>query len=112
MSYIISPKTGRSIKVGGPTYEKLLKSQKWSLQLKNASRASPPGLTTRGCSNIGKYPNVPKHLFCGPEGGSCPGTYPANTKGRARAALAYSRYAPNPEGIKSCVRRIKKEKGW
>jgi hypothetical protein len=112
MSYIVSPKTGRSIKIGGPAYEKLEKSQTWNSKLKNASKTSPPGSTTRGCSNVGKYPNVSSNLFCGPEGGSCPGTYPVNTKRRARAALAYARYAPNPKGIKSCVRRIKNEKGW
>lgn len=112
MSYIISPKTGRPIKVGGPTYEKLKKSKTWNFKLENSSKTSPKGLSTRSCSNIGKYPNVPSNLFCGPEGGSCPGTYPVNTKRRARAALSYARYAPNPEGIKSCVGRIKNEKGW
>ena len=59
----------------------------------------------KGCSNKGKYKDVPSDLFCGPEGGSCPGTFPVNTTARARAALAYARYAPNPEGIRRCVKR-------
>jgi len=67
---------------------------------------------SHGCSNVGKYKNVPSELFCGPEGGSCPGTYPVNTPGRARAALSYARHAPNPEGIKKCARRIAQTKGW
>jgi hypothetical protein len=66
----------------------------------------------QGCSNAGKYPNVPAHLFCGAEGGSCFNTYPVNNPGRARAALSYARFAPNPQGIRNCVNRIKKEKGW
>ena len=65
-----------------------------------------------GCSNQGKYPDVPKKYFCGPAGGACPGTYPVNTPGRARAAKAYARHAPNPEGIKKCADRIAKREGW
>ena len=65
-----------------------------------------------GCSNQGKYPNVPAELFCGPAGGACPGTYPVNTPGRAIAAMSYARHAPNPEGIRACARKVAKAKGW
>ena len=55
-----------------------------------------------GGSNQGKYKKGP---FCGPSGGAPSGTYPVNTKGRAQAAIAYARHAPNPSGIKKCVCR-------
>lgn len=79
---------------------------------KTSSPKRPTKSKSHGCSNVGKYKNVPSELFCGPEGGSCPGTYPVNTPGRARAALSYARYAPNPEGIKKCARRVAQSKGW
>lgn len=116
--YITSPKTHKRILVGGPTYQKLLKSDKY----RDLVIASPESLSKRspkkspkkskGCSNAEKYKNVPEDLFCGPEGGSCPGTFPVNTKRRSKAALAYARHAPNPEGIRQCVRRISAKKGW
>ena len=59
----------------------------------------------RGSSNIGKYKKVAKGDFCGPSGGAAPGTYPVNTKKRCRAALSYARNAPNPAGIRACVKR-------
>lgn len=108
--YIKSPKTGRLIKVGGPTYQKLSKSKKYGPILSKSPKVK--NKTLKGCSNVGKYPKVAVDEFCGPEGGSCPGTYPVNTRGRARAALAYARHAPDPEGIKNCVRRKSSEKGW
>jgi len=55
-----------------------------------------------GGSNAGKYKKGP---FCGPSGGAPKGTYPVNTRGRAIAAIAYARHAPNPSGIKACVCR-------
>lgn len=58
-----------------------------------------------GGSNVGEYKNVSKGKFCGPAGGSPKGSYPVNTKKRAKAALAYARNAPNPSGIKACVHR-------
>ncbi len=64
-----------------------------------------------GGSNVGKYKGVAKGSFCGPSGGAPQGSYPVNTKKRARAALAYARNAPNPEGIKRCVRRKYPEMG-
>lgn len=63
-----------------------------------------------GSSNIGKYKNVAKGEFCGPSGGAAPGTYPVNTKKRRTAALAYARKAPNPAGIKKCVKKHSKKK--
>lgn len=56
-----------------------------------------------GGSNVGKYKNVKKGSFCGPSGGAPSGSFPVNSKKRARAALTYARNAPNPSGIKSCV---------
>lgn len=58
-----------------------------------------------GSSNIGEYKKVAKGKFCGPSGGAAPGTYPVNTKKRCRAALSYARNAPNPGGIRACVKR-------
>lgn len=65
-----------------------------------------------GCSNKGKYSDVPPDMFCGPAGGACRGTYPVNTPQRARAALSYARHAPNPEGIRQCVYKKADEQGW
>lgn len=56
-----------------------------------------------GGSNVGKYKNVSKSSFAGPKGGAPAGSYPINTKKRAKAALAYAHNAPNPEGIKEAV---------
>ncbi len=58
-----------------------------------------------GSSNIGEYTKVSKGSFCGPSGGSARGTFPVNTKKRAKAALSYAHNAPNPSGIRSCVKR-------
>lgn len=58
-----------------------------------------------GGSNVGKYKNVSKGDFCGPAGNAPQGSFPVNTKKRARAALAYAHNAPNPAGIKACVHR-------
>ncbi len=58
-----------------------------------------------GSSNIGEYKKVSKGNFCGPSGGAAPGTYPVNSKKRCSAALAYAHNAPNPSGIRACVKR-------
>ena len=58
-----------------------------------------------GGSNVGEYKNVSKKDFAGPAGGAPKGSYPINTEKRAKAALAYARNAPNPEGIKRAVYR-------
>jgi hypothetical protein len=54
-----------------------------------------------GGSNVGKYPNVSK--FAGPAGGAPKGSYPINTKERAKSALKLAHNAPNPSGIKKAV---------
>ena len=56
-----------------------------------------------GGSNVGKYSRLSKGQFAGPAGGAPAGTYPINTRARAKAALSYARRAPNPEGIKEAV---------
>ena len=58
-----------------------------------------------GSSNIGEYKKVSKGDFCGPSGGAAPGTYPVNSKKRRSAALSYAHNAPNPAGIRACVKR-------
>jgi len=58
-----------------------------------------------GGSNVGEYKKVSKKNFAGPSGGAPAGSYPINTKKRAKAALAYARNAPNPAGIRRAVYR-------
>lgn len=55
-----------------------------------------------GGSNVGKYKKS-EGPFCGPSGGAPAGSYPIGTLKRAKAALAYARHAPKPEGIRACV---------
>lgn len=54
-----------------------------------------------GGSGVGKYKGVKK--FAGPAGGAPKGSFPINTLKRGKAALAYSKNAPNPKGIKGAV---------
>lgn len=56
-----------------------------------------------GGSNVGKYKGVKS--FAGPAGGAPKGSFPINTRKRAKAALAYARNAPNPSGIRKAVHR-------
>jgi len=58
-----------------------------------------------GGSNVGEYKSVSKKDFAGPSGGSPKGSFPINTKKRARAALAYAHNAPNPAGIRRAVHK-------
>lgn len=58
-----------------------------------------------GGSNVGKYKKVKKGEFCGPSGGAPAGSFPVNSRKRCRAALAYAHNAPNPAGVKACVKR-------
>lgn len=56
-----------------------------------------------GGSNVGKYKNVSKTEFAGKAGGAPAGSYPINTKKRAKSALKLAHNAPNPAGIKRKV---------
>lgn len=56
-----------------------------------------------GGSNVGKYKSVSKTNFAGPSGGAPAGSYPINTKKRAKSALKLAHNAPNPAGIKKAV---------
>lgn len=56
-----------------------------------------------GGSNVGKYAKVAKEDFAGPAGGSPQGSYPINTKQRAKAALKLAHNAPKPSGIKKKI---------
>lgn len=56
-----------------------------------------------GGSNVGKYKGVKS--FAGPSGGAPAGSYPINTRKRAKAALAYAHNAPKPAGIRAAVHR-------
>lgn len=51
-----------------------------------------------GESNAGKYKQVANKNFAGPDK-----TFPINTMGRGRNALARAHFAKNPEGIKEKV---------
>jgi len=57
--------------------------------------------TKPGGSNVGKYKGVKS--FAGPSGGSPKGSFPINTKARAKSALKLAHNAPNPAGIKKAV---------
>lgn len=56
-----------------------------------------------GGSNVGDYKNVKKADFAGPKGGSPSGSFPINTKSRAKSALKLAHNAPNPAGIRKAV---------
>ena len=58
-----------------------------------------------GGSNVGEYKKVSKKEFAGPSGGAPKGSYPINTRKRAKAALAYAHNAPNPAGIRKAVHK-------
>jgi len=51
-----------------------------------------------GKSNAGKYKDVAPGDFCGPDG-----TFPVNSRKRAKSALKLAHNAANPEAIKACV---------
>lgn len=56
-----------------------------------------------GGSNVGKYKGVKS--FAGTSGGAPSGSFPINTRKRAKAALAYAHNAPKPSGIRAAVHR-------
>lgn len=53
-----------------------------------------------------------KHLKNSQFAGTIPRTFPVDTPLRARAALAYRRFDPDPEGLRLRVLAIAKRKGW
>jgi hypothetical protein len=113
--YVRNKRTGRYILKGGETAEKLRKENK---VVGNKDRVSMPEghspTKEHGCSatKSDKYADVPKNMFCGPAGGSCPGTYPVDTPARWRSAKSYARFAPYPEGVRECAERIARRRGW
>ena len=58
-----------------------------------------------GGSNVGKYKSVSTKEMAGPAGGAPKGSFPINTKKRAKAALAYAHNAPKPAGIRAAVHK-------
>jgi type IV secretory pathway TrbL component len=81
-------------------------AKKLSKEVK-AARKKPGG------SNVGKYKGVKE--FAGTAGGAPKGSYPINTKQRAKSALKLAHNGPNPQGIKGKVYQeypsLKKSKG-
>lgn len=67
-----------------------------------------------GSANFRKhrYPSSRFAPFCGPSGGAIFNTFPVNSPTTARSALAYARHAPNELGIRQCVHKVEKERGW
>jgi len=104
--YIKSPKTGRWIIEGGPTYGELLGTS-YESKLKTAERRKEGNLSPKkGQGNAGKYSEA-EGPFCGPNM-----TYPVNTKGRYRAAMSYARFSDQPEKIRACARAVAERRGW
>lgn len=99
---------------GGQYYMKGGKKVYLKKEEKKSKRGPKKGQKSksRGSSNKGNYPRLHKQSFCGPAGGASARTYPVNTPRRAVSALAYSRNAPNPEGLRNCVYAMAKRKGW
>lgn len=58
-----------------------------------------------GGSNVGKYKSVKSSDMASKAGGAPEGSFPINTRKRAKAALAYAHNAPNPSGIKAAVHK-------
>ena len=63
-----------------------------------------------GSSNTGKYKKVKPKEFCGAAGGSSKYSFPVNTPERRKAAVKLAHNAPNPAGIKACVKRKSNKK--
>lgn len=79
------------------------KMEKIGKNLKEPKKKAVEARKKAGGSNVGEYKSVSKKEFAGPAGGAPDGSYPINTKKRARAALAYARNAPDPAGIRKAV---------
>ena len=56
-----------------------------------------------GGSNAGKYTGAKS--FAGPSGGAPAGSYPINSRSRAKSALKLAHNAPKPSGIRAAVYR-------
>lgn len=79
-----------------------MKKESKRVPIAKGSKISAEKAETRrkkaGQSNLGKYSDVAKKDFAGPEG-----TFPINTLARARNALSRAHFAANPESIKRKV---------
>lgn len=84
------------------------KPRKKSVSIMKGKKVSPKKAASMrkkaGGSNVGEYSKLGKGEFAGPSGGAPKGSYPINTRKRAKAALAYAHNAPNPSGIKKAVK--------
>ena len=96
-----NPFTGRMVYANGQTAKKMRKG---------ISNLNQESISYE--KNEGKYKNLPESVFCGPEGNAGPGSFPVNSQKRCRSALAYSKKAPNPNGIVRCAIRKAKEYHW
>jgi hypothetical protein len=118
MKYVINPKSGRKIGIGGRVYNSLIKEGYYLRGSTLIKRKKSTNSKSRGCSGMAKNKRLvkkgelKKSDFCGPEGDSCPYTFPVSTRAQARAALSYARHAPNPAGIRRCVIRKAMRMGW
>lgn len=111
---IRNPRTGRFMNIGGPTHLKLKKTHPLHFEELEKQIAAMHGrMPGKGNSNAVKHARegLAASDFCGPEGGAAATAFPVNTPGRRRAALAYARDAPNPRGIRDCVRRKREQLG-
>jgi type IV secretory pathway TrbL component len=68
---------------------------------RNLSASVRSARTKPGGSNAGKYPSVKS--FAGPSGSAPKGSYPINTRARAKSALQLAHNAPDPAGIRRAV---------
>lgn len=106
-----NPFTGRKIEIGGKTHQLVqqIMAGPGTAEQKRVEYLKMTHPTTKS-----KYLDVPENLFCGTSGGYPAGThtFPVDSEKRCRAALSYSRYAPDPQGVRDCALKIAKEKGW
>lgn len=138
LRYVHSPVPNRRkaypvIKVGGPRYNELYDENEEYFRtaetfpegtipgrrpfMKQEEEKETPSEARRdfaGSSNYRRYikEGVKKEDYCGSAGGSAPTSFPVNSPGRFRSALAYARNAPNPDGIRECAIEKAFAKGW
>lgn len=104
--YVINPSTGKPVVVGGKRYNEL--REQGILRGKNKVVSKGHATTKRhGNSKAARHARegIPAKEFCGKAGGGRATSYPVDTPGRRRAALAYSRFAKNPTKLRECVHR-------